>query len=84
MPSFLRAILVLAVLSGAAVGNPTATRADIPASIQARAASNVLLNPLGSITEPLEYALTNGQRMARGLPPNKPHFRRAGELQVHL
>ncbi|KAI0338818.1 hypothetical protein BDW22DRAFT_677495 [Trametopsis cervina] len=34
-------------------------------------------NPTKALTgTPLEMALTNGQRMARGLPPNKPHFRR--------
>ena len=78
MPSLLRAALALSLLSTAVVGNPTATRVDGPVAIQARAGGNVLLNPLGSVIKPLEYVLTNGQRMARGLPPNKPHFRRAG------
>ena len=33
-------------------------------------------DPVTAAVVPLEMALTNAQRLARGLTPNKPHFRR--------
>lgn len=79
MPSFLRlcgCTLLLAAYSS--IANPTSMQFDNPASIEARGGVDMLLNPLGTVLHPLEMALTNGQRMARGLPLNKPTLRRAG------
>ena len=45
-----------------------------PPALHARAGTP--LNPVTAAVVPLEMALTNAQRLARGLTPNKPHFRR--------
>ncbi|GJE90525.1 hypothetical protein PsYK624_066650 [Phanerochaete sordida] len=38
-------------------------------------------NPLDVVLHPVEGVMTNGERMRRGLPPKKPHFRRADRTQ---
>ena len=83
MPSLFRTFglaLLMATASGALV-NPT-PHPDVPAGISARDTTGGALNPMKGGTRPLEYAMTNGQRLARGLPPNKPHHRRQGRSPV--
>ncbi|KIP02337.1 hypothetical protein PHLGIDRAFT_37937 [Phlebiopsis gigantea 11061_1 CR5-6] len=74
--SFLRLLAIASILAGA-VANPMATGDDPTPALQARA--NTQLNPTTAAVVPLEMALTNGQRLARGLTPNKPHFRRQAD-----
>ena len=72
-----RRLLVLAgILASSAVATPAAG-ADALSGLSALGPASAAFNPLGALLHPVEAAMTNGERMRRGLPPKKPHFRRA-------
>ena len=73
--SFLRLLALAAVLTTGTLANPLTTGAS---PLEARDDSVLAFNPANTALHPVQMAMTNGQRLARGLPPNKPHFRRAG------
>lgn len=74
IPSYLGICAVALFVTGA-VANPSL---HPPAELVARAGTAAMLNPAAALLKPLEMIMTNGERMRRGLPPKKPHFRRAG------
>lgn len=78
MPStFLRLLSVAALVAGGALANPMATGNNPTPALQPRGGNTGLpLNPVDAVLHPLEMLLTNGQKLARGLPLNKPHHRR--------
>lgn len=87
MPFFMR-ILSAALLVSAGTAGVLASPGTVPPTfnpmkldktaggLQTRSSSS--LNPMDKPAHSLDMAHSNAQRMARGLPPNKPNFRRAG------
>jgi hypothetical protein len=76
--ALLRVLAVAVVLASTATANPLGSDLNLLSPLQNGQGATSAFNPLDAVLHPLEMRLTNAQRMARGLPPNRPHFRRAG------
>ncbi|PSS36926.1 hypothetical protein PHLCEN_2v1244 [Hermanssonia centrifuga] len=79
---FIRVCTVAVLLGTSSVlANPVASLVRPSSHVETRRApsspGSLPLNPTGSIPHGLESAMSNGQRLARGLSPKKPKFRRA-------
>lgn len=68
-------VCAVALFFGSALANPGWYTAS---ELVTRSSGGPTLNPRGVPLQPQEMMMTNGERLRRGLPLNKPHFRRAG------
>ncbi|KAF7797265.1 hypothetical protein EIP86_008460 [Pleurotus ostreatoroseus] len=86
MPSFVRMLSAVLIFTGTMTG-AIASVPPVPGSFNPtktttlHTRSNGGLNPMGKAPHALEMIETNAKRMARGLPPNKPRFRRHDRIR---
>lgn len=73
MPAFLRLLALAGLLASGALATPPAPA--VP-GLSALGGAAALFNPVDALLRPVEAQMTNAQRMRRGLPLKKPHFRR--------